>query len=52
VEVDTSERFEEGSKSELERSVKGTSARQSSSMVQLSRGTIGEGRHQRGPHGG
>jgi hypothetical protein len=43
VEVDTSERLEEGLKSELERSASSTLVRQSSSMVQLGRGTVGRG---------
>jgi hypothetical protein len=43
VEVDTSERLEEGLKSELERSASSTLVRQSSSMVQLGRGTVGGG---------
>jgi hypothetical protein len=51
VEVDTSERLEEGSKSELERSASSTLVRRSSSMVQLGRGTTGGGQHWRGAHG-
>jgi hypothetical protein len=42
VEVDTSERLEEGSKSELERSASSTLVRRSSSMVQLGRATAEE----------
>jgi hypothetical protein len=52
VEVDAGERLEEGSKSELERSASGTLARQSTSIVQLGRGTAGGGWNRRGAYGG